>query len=44
MRGIDTVDCIVRHNRPDLDQETVRRFLESLQRTLLEIAGLEAID
>ncbi|NUR29984.1 MAG: hypothetical protein HOV83_29735 [Catenulispora sp.] len=43
VRGIDTIDCIVRCNRADVDQATLARMMEVLQRTLLEAAGLEAL-
>jgi len=42
-RGIDTIDCIVRCNRPDVDQATLARIMDVLQRMLLEAAGLEAL-
>lgn len=40
-RGIETIDCIVRCNRPDVDGEKLGAIMESLQRTLLEVAGLQ---
>jgi hypothetical protein len=43
VRGIDTIDCIVRCNRPDVDQETLGEIMEVLQRGLLAAAGLEGM-
>ncbi|GAA1984609.1 condensation domain-containing protein [Catenulispora subtropica] len=43
VRAIDTIDCIVRCNRPDVDQTKLAAIMDSLQRTLLAAAGLEAV-
>ncbi|NUP47969.1 MAG: hypothetical protein HOW97_11745 [Catenulispora sp.] len=40
-RGIETIDCIVRCNRPDVDPGTLAAIMDGIQRTLLSVAGLE---
>jgi Condensation domain len=42
-RGIETIDLIVRTNRPELDQAALTAFLEGMHKNLLEVAGLTAI-
>jgi len=41
-RGIETVDLIVRTNRPEFDQPAVAAFMAAMQETLHEAAGLPA--
>lgn len=41
-RGIETIDLIVRVNRPEFDQPKVAAFLASMQESLLTVAGLDA--
>jgi hypothetical protein len=40
VRGIETVDCVVRCNRADVDEAVLGGIMASLQGTLLKVAGL----
>ncbi|MBS2538281.1 hypothetical protein KGQ20_36570 [Catenulispora sp. NF23] len=42
--GIDRINVAVRCNRPDVDQEKVAAILDVFQETLLEVAGLPAME
>jgi hypothetical protein len=41
--GIETIDAVVRCKRADIDQAQVGAILETMQATLLSVAGLEAM-
>ncbi|MBW8804226.1 MAG: hypothetical protein JF587_10280 [Catenulisporales bacterium] len=43
VRGIQTVDAVVRCSRPDVDQARLAAFMDELQATLLQAAGLEPL-
>ncbi|MFL6111343.1 MAG: condensation domain-containing protein [Catenulispora sp.] len=43
VRGIQTVDAVVRCNRPDVDRAKLAAIMAELQATLLQAAGLEPL-